>query len=323
MWDMARLFVEYAGDIFIDEGAYAIMRWAMMYAQTHGVTIRTFRHYDVEALETALKSHTSGTKMPVVVCDGFCPECGQVAPLQSFLLSLRKKGGWLLIDDTQAMGILGEAHTAKAPYGFGGGGSLKWQNINDPFVVSVFSCAKAFGAPVAAICGSNHFIEKIDSASLTRVHCSPVSMASIRAVQNALHINHKEGNMLRTRLLKNVHCFRQTLLHTGIRARGGLFPVQSLMLPDRSSAHLLWKLLSNNGVRSVMLQRTNNRAALCFLLSSQFEESDIERAARLIAMLWHKIINNNTLTCFTRSVPARQVRSIEQGVRAYTFGERS
>jgi hypothetical protein len=65
----------------------------------------------------------------------------------------------LVIDDTQALGILGHSPGPHAPYGKGGGGSLQWAGIGGPDVLVVSSLAKGFGAPVAVLAGSEATVE--------------------------------------------------------------------------------------------------------------------------------------------------------------------
>ena len=55
-----------------------------------------------------------------------------------------------MLDDTQALGILGEGPTKSNPYGIGGGGSLRWHDVFGPHIIVGSSLAKGFGAPLAA-----------------------------------------------------------------------------------------------------------------------------------------------------------------------------
>ena len=86
-----------------------------------------------------------------------------------------------MIDDTQALGILGHSPGGSRPYGEGGGGMARWSNISGPHLVVVASLAKAFGAPLAALSGSEAFVGHFEERSETRVHCSPPSLAAIHA----------------------------------------------------------------------------------------------------------------------------------------------
>src|SRR5262249_24891366 len=141
---------------------------------------------------------------------------------------VRPRGGYLVIDDTQALGILGRHPTSAAPYGSGGAGSTVWHGIDGPGLIVANSLAKGFGAPLAVIAGSGPLISKFKKLSSTRVHCSPPSLAAIAAGRRALYINASEGDSLRSHLLKLVRRFRDRLRQLGLAASGGLFPVQTL-----------------------------------------------------------------------------------------------
>ena len=52
-----------------------------------------------------------------MVADGFCPGCGQPAPLTDYLQLIQQRGGLLVLDDTQALGILGHSPSAQSAVG--------------------------------------------------------------------------------------------------------------------------------------------------------------------------------------------------------------
>ena len=112
---------------------------------------------------------------PVVVCDGLCARCGRCAPLAGFLGVVAPRGGSIVIDDTQAVGLLGERPAAAPPYGSGGGGTPRHIGLSDPRVLAVVSFAKALGAPVAALLGSDAAVAAYERKSGCREHSSPPS----------------------------------------------------------------------------------------------------------------------------------------------------
>src|SRR5262249_11433916 len=161
-------------------GSYSIARWGTEAAAARGVPVVAFRHHDAHALHELLK-RPFGRRRPVVVVDGFCPACGRPAPIAEYLDCVRPLGGVVIIDDTQALGIFGHSPGVQMPYGKGGGGSLMRAGIQDPRLVIVGSLAKAFGAPIAVLCGSEATVDTFEIHSGTRTHCSPPSAASIAA----------------------------------------------------------------------------------------------------------------------------------------------
>src|SRR5262249_17163047 len=160
---------------------------------------------------------------PVVVTDGLCPATGQTAPVVKYLNLVRAHGGYLVIDDTQALGILGHHPGADAPYGRGGGGTPAWHGVQAPELLVVSSLAKGFGVPLAVLAGSKRVITRFENNSATRMHCSPPSVALIYAAERALQINESRGEHLRRRLAQLVRRFREHLRQVGLAASGGLF----------------------------------------------------------------------------------------------------
>ena len=241
---------------------------------------------DAEALRTKLRHHGQGQLRPVVVTDGFCPSCGKPAPLRSYLDSVRASGGWLIVDDTQALGIFGHSPGPDAPYGRGGGGMLPHAQISGPDVIAVSSLAKAFGAPLAVMTGSREAITDFEQNSETRMHCSPPSLPSIRACEHALAVNRKRGDQLRRQLARLVTRFRERAGHAGFRFTGRLFPVQTLMpAPGANPVHVYQRLLKQ-GIRSVLHSAPDGCGErVSLVITARHVPEQIERAAKALTEL--------------------------------------
>lgn len=243
-WDLFKVLGNGRVGIYLDAGVYPIARWGVERAAARGVPVQCFPHHDAKALRQRLRQDASRRLRPVVVTDGFCPGCGGPAPITAYLESTRAFGGYLVLDDTQALGILGHSPGPDASYGRGGGGSLRWSNVSGPEVLVVSSLAKGFGVPVAVLAGSNAMVQWFEDKSETRVHCSPSSIAVIHAAEHALAVNEKHGDALRLRLAQRVRYFRNRLAQIGWPTTGGLFPVQTLMpIPTLDTRKLHTQLL--------------------------------------------------------------------------------
>ncbi|WP_394850260.1 aminotransferase class I/II-fold pyridoxal phosphate-dependent enzyme [Pendulispora brunnea] len=264
-WD---LFCARAADepiaIHFDAGLYEVGRWGIQRAAAHGVPVHRFAHHDVRALAASLERTPRGRR-PIVVTDGGCPRCGQVAPLRRYLERVRARGGYLVVDDTQALGL----------FGGGGGGSLRRLGIRGPEILWCASLAKGFGVPVAAVAGAAREIAHIEARSDTRVHTSPPSQAVISAAARALTVNSARGPALRSRLARNVQRFRAGLLRLGVRAPGSAYP--QVNLPVAAPRKLHARLL-RRGVRTVLF-----RGALGWLLTARHTAADIDEALRALA----------------------------------------
>ncbi len=283
-WD---LFGMRAGDaiaIYVDAGTYPIARWGVERAAARGTTVRYFAHHDAHALGRLLLHETRRGVRPLVVADGFCPRCGRAAPVPEYLEATRTFGGSLLIDDTQALGIFGHSPGPDSPYGHGGGGTSRRWDVAGPDVLIGASMAKAFGTPVAVLCGAAAEVRRFMTLGETRVHCSPPSVANIRAAAHALELNRTCGDALRLRLAGLVGRFRARLAERGLSASGGLFPVQRVAVPPGHDASLLHRHLLRLGVRAVLVRDAPRRSpGLCFLINARQHPCVIDRAAGALA----------------------------------------
>lgn len=250
-FDLFEVLAKEGVALLVDAGAYPIVRWGLDRVTATGVPAIIFLHHNPIALEQALiRSRRSGLR-PEVVTDDLSPATGRPAPLDHYLRLGRAHHGWLVIDDTQALGILGEQPTPEAPLGRGGSGAA-WQGLRASELIVAASLAKGFGAPLAVLAGSRGLIETFESQSACRVHCSAPSAAHLAAAAHALALNRRQGDHLRRQLMLGVQRFRRRLRAAGLAANGGFFPVQTPFLgraPAAIHAHLL-----ADGIRTVLHQ---------------------------------------------------------------------
>jgi 8-amino-7-oxononanoate synthase len=280
-WD---LFWILGGDdavtIHVDGEAYPIARWGIERAESRGVPVRTFSHHDPDALTHATRR---GTR-PVVVTDGFCPGCGRSAPLGAYVELVRRLGGVVVVDDTQALGVLGAGPGPAAPYGFGGGGSPAWHRTGGPELIVAASLAKGFGAPLAALSGAPEIVRRFEDMSETRVHASPPSTAALRAAEHALVLNRRRGDELRNRLARLVRHFGKRLTETGLSSSGGLFPVQTLTYTHGLDPSVVHRSLLERGVRTVLHKpRPTSGPRVSFLITARHSIADVDRALDALA----------------------------------------
>jgi 8-amino-7-oxononanoate synthase len=241
--------------------------------------VEHFLHRGASALRALLAARRRDGRRPVVVTDGLCPGCGLPAPLRQYQRALHPLGGLVVVDDTQALGILGRDPGPGRPYGRGGGGTLRMVGLNSPDVLVVSSLAKAFGVPVAVIAGSRSLTGRYERLSETRVHCSPPSFAHLRAAEHALDVNRLQGEHRRARLAALV-----CRLQAGVRGLGQVirpvgFPVQSLEPVAGVPAAVLHQRLLDMGVRTVLHRPACRAVTTCSLLiTAEHTPEQIDRA---------------------------------------------
>lgn len=267
--DLFALMARRTGAIWIDQATYPIARWGTDRAAAAGTPVRLFPAHDATALRKALAG-ARGSR-PVVVTDGYCPWRGRPAPLREYARSVAAANGLLVVDDTQALGVLGA----------GGGGSLRDLGLDGHGIVLVSSLAKAFGAPLAMLGGSREFVDEFRQSSATLVHCSPPSAAVLAAALRALEINRRMGDVLRRRLARRVLRFRQ--LAADLAASANLFPVQPLRLAPYVDARAVHRALVRRGVRPVLHRDPSGGGPrISFLITARHRLSEIDRAAECL-----------------------------------------
>jgi 8-amino-7-oxononanoate synthase len=251
-WDLAVAIDPRRAAVFVDAGTYATGRWCAERARALGADVRAFAHHDPEALASLIR-RSSGRRHAVVLTDGFCPDCGRLAPLAAFAEVAAPRDGLVVIDDTQALGVLGTP-AAGHVYGIGGGGSVRAAPapIRTGRIAIVASLAKGLGVPVAVVASDGPFVRTFERRSETRVHASPPSAAHLHAAAHALEINRRVGDRLRDRLAALVIAVRRALRRLGAVGQRGLFPLQRLRPPAGLSAAELHAALLERDVRTVL-----------------------------------------------------------------------
>ncbi|WEF34701.1 aminotransferase class I/II-fold pyridoxal phosphate-dependent enzyme [Pseudoduganella chitinolytica] len=271
-WDLFGMLGRERFALLVDGAAYPVARWGAERATGLGLPLRTFGHGDVAGLERlALAWHDSGRR-PLILADGYSPGAAQAPPLAAYAAVAQRHGGLLLLDDTQALGLLGRH----------GGGSARRHGIAGMPVLVGASLAKAFGVPLAVLAGGAAWVRRFERVSDTRLHASPPSQAVVAAARRALRINAVCGDALRRTLAQRVAQFRAAAQGAGLPCDGGAFPVQSVTLPagaDLAAAHAA---LCHAGVLALPQYRAG-RARLTFLLRADHAPTDVARAAQVLA----------------------------------------
>lgn len=266
--------------VFADARLYRVGTWGVERATGKGVLAAKFRHQCAASLQRIIRQNLGARRRPVVVTDGWCPFCGKAAPLSDYLRIIEPFDGLLVVDDTQALGILGKKTDLLTPYGYGGGGLLRHLNIRSEHILTISSLAKAFGAPLAAMCGPAFEIRKFKWRSETRLNSSPPSAAALAAGKNALRLNAASGLERRDKLFQNVLFFKDCMAREGFETKGGFFPVQTISSLDGKGVRRTHAALWEKGIRTVPVQAHGKNPGLCWLLNTQQSQRDIERACQ-------------------------------------------
>jgi 8-amino-7-oxononanoate synthase len=279
-WDVFDQLARCNAAVILEDSSYPIARWGATWAAGHGSPVFRFAHRDAVGLRRRLAQACGQGQRPVLVTDGVCTCCGCVAPLRAYAEALRPHGGLLIVDDTQALGLLG----------LGGGGSARHHGLHDQNIVLISSLAKAFSVPIAAMSGSAKFINWFEARSQTRVHCSPPSAAALHAAEHALDLNKAHGDEARKRLAQRVRAFRHQLAQLGLETQSnGLdsFPVITLKPVYNMAADEVHRQLRLRGVHAVLSGPSQNDsdARITFILTARHRLGAFAQAVQALSQI--------------------------------------
>jgi len=215
-WDLFGWLAAAPVALLVDAGAYPVARWGAERAAGKGAVLQRFRAGDATHARTLAARWRALGRRPVLLADGYTPGNDAAPPLADLAEVAARTGGFLVLDDTQALGVLGPD----------GGGSVAAHGLAGAPVLAGASLAKGFGTPLAVLAGPRRPLAEFMAASEGRVHCSPPSVALVAAAAHALQLNRRAGDALRLRLRARVGQLRAMLAARGIACSGGAFPVQ-------------------------------------------------------------------------------------------------
>lgn len=299
-WDLFDYLCQQPVVLFIDEKVYPVSRYGIEKLLLRQIPVHPFRHFDATHVAEMIRKNSTSLTIPVIVSDGWCPSCGNAAPLRQYAALVKPLHGAVIVDDTQAFGILGAGKQNRQPYGQGGGGLLRWQSLSADTMITIVSLAKGMGVPMSVISSSHRFIASFARHSETRVNSSPVSLAHLQAAMNAFRINKREGDERRSALWRNIYLLRSLLQQAGILVEGGIFPVQTIRCHSRQQTIRLWEELKKSHIRSVLITpHGEQQPALCLILHSDHTPGDIQALVDAIKKhhsLLKQLDHVNTLT---------------------------
>jgi 8-amino-7-oxononanoate synthase len=270
--------------LLVDARAYPIARWGADHVRLDGTPCEIYPHHDATALaKKARRAFRSGLR-PIIVTDGLCPSCGRLAPLPDLARAADDHGGHLVIDDTQALGVVGRPGGVALPLGQGGGGTLAWYGLRGPHISAGCSLAKGFGAPLAVLLSGKGTVARVATQGECRVHASPPSIAVIAAARQAMATNAATGDLLRARLLRRIHQLREGLIRIGVNLLSALpLPIQTTALPSAQFARSLLAALEIRGIRAAVTKACGGGLSLSILLTARHTAADIDRLVAAIA----------------------------------------
>lgn len=241
--------------------------------------LQTFRNMAELAQQLVRITATSAV---MVVADSWSLRRNQPFAVNACLQLLAGRRAWLVLDDTQTLGLLGQNPSPQSPFGSGGGGILPWTGAAPEQVVLIASLAKALGTPVAVLSGNTAIVEHFRQQSHTRTYCSPPSPWVVEHALHALTQHAHLGEWRRRLLLGNIRYFQAQVHGLGLRLEGGVFPVQKLVFPHGWQCVAVCRYLRQRQVETVVTRTDCGACALTVILRAGQRRDAIQHLVQLL-----------------------------------------
>jgi len=249
-------------DEFVHNSAVVGMRLS-------GAKTRTFKHNNLDALETVLREERGKFRNALVVIEGLYSTEGDVPDLARVIELKERYGAWLMVDDAHGCGVLGKT---------GSGLSEHCGIPGDKVDIWMGTLSKAYASCGGYIAGNTELIDTLRYAAPGFVFSVGLPPAMTAAALAALRVIKREPERIR-RLHQNGALFLAEAKARGLdtgRAIGiGMLPV---MVGATTRAAKAVTRLFDRGVNTSLIMYPGvplNAARLRFFLTSEHTPEEI------------------------------------------------
>ena len=224
------------GDVvIIDKKAHASMIDA---ARLSGVTMRTFRHNDLENLEKLLQWAADRRGRVLVATETVFSMDGSRAPLAGIVELKERYGAWLMLDEAHAIGLYG-------PHGQGLAAAHGW---GARIEIRMATLGKAVGAAGGFICGSRQLIDLLVNKARSFIFSTAPSPAVSAAARAGVElIQGAQGEALRGQLWQRVNELRRGVESLGWKTPAEPSAIHPLILGGEDKAFAAMERLREAG----------------------------------------------------------------------------
>jgi 8-amino-7-oxononanoate synthase len=160
--------------VLIDELAHACL-WAG--ARLARASVLSFRHSDVNHVETLLRQHRGAHPRVLIATDGVFSMDGDLAPLPALAALATRHDAWLMTDDAHGIGVVG-----------GGRGSTFAHGVSVDVPLQMGTLSKAIGGYGGYLCASADVIDLIHNRARSFIYSTGLPPATVAAAIAALDL---------------------------------------------------------------------------------------------------------------------------------------
>ena len=239
-----------------------------------GAAFYRYPHRDLNRLQALLKKHALARRL-LIVTDSVFSVDGDLAPLRELVALKERYGGWLMIDEAHATGILG----AK------GSGLAEAQGVTGSIDIHMGTFSKALGSFGAYVAGKAALIELLHNRARSFIYSTALPPAVLGAIRAALTIVSQEPAR-RIYVLAQARLFRKELQAAGFDTLDSETQIIPVLVGDNQKSLIFADSLRQAGIMAVAIRPPTvppGGARLRFSLSAAHEEADLERAVNIIS----------------------------------------
>lgn len=219
--------------IFIDEMAhYSNADGALV----TGKKVVKFKHLDAKSLSNKMEKHLKNGEKPLIATDGLFPIWAELAPVDKYLKIANKFNGAVWVDDSHAVGIVGET----------GRGVYEYFHLNSERLFMGATLSKAFGAYGGFVVGNSNFIDAVKSGNVMTGTSSP-SNAMVSAALKGLELV-KNSPELRRKLWDNAVYLKKGINNLGIHVEDNYLPIVTFVTENSGEMERIQQQLMDKGI---------------------------------------------------------------------------
>jgi glycine C-acetyltransferase len=196
-----------------------------------------YPHSDLKSLEEGLKANAAAD-LKMVVTDGVFSMEGDLARLPEMAGLADRNGAFLVVDESHALGILGE----------NGRGTAEHLGVENRVSIQTGTLGKSLGGSMGGyVAGSHDLIDHLTQLSRPYIFSNALPPAVIFVGLAALDLI-REDPSPRQRLLENTAYFRKEMTSAGFEIIEGFHPIVPVMIGDTPKALEMSAALLEGGV---------------------------------------------------------------------------
>ncbi|MGV7207747.1 aminotransferase class I/II-fold pyridoxal phosphate-dependent enzyme [Oxalobacteraceae bacterium A2-2] len=245
--------------------------------QMSGALRHTYRHRDMDHLESLLKAGDAEGHTPIIVSDGVFSMEGGIAPLPQLVQLAERHGALLYIDDAHATGILGAS----------GGGTSEHYGCYSEHIMQMGTLSKALGAIGGFVAVDKEVADVIRLTSSAYGFTCPPPPDQAAALVAALDLLEEEPQR-RQRLWDNQRYFIARMAPLGYTFLGTETAILPVLIGDAELCRRYARELRAEGIHVDAIQfpaAPVGQARLRFMMNAGHTREQIDRVVGVMARL--------------------------------------